>query len=103
MLRRLCLPAALAVLAASAAPAQDVVSGPEKGKAVPALKVFDVTGPNKGKELDYKAERKDRPTVYVFVRADKWDRPMARFLRGLDEAVRKEKDVHVVAVWLTDD
>jgi hypothetical protein len=82
---------------------QDVVSGPDKGKKVPALKVFDATGPNKGKEVDYAAERKDRPTVYVFVRADKWDRPMARFLRGLDEAVRPVEDASVVAVWLTDD
>lgn len=92
------------LLAAAPALAQDVVSGPDKGKAAPALKVFDVTGPNQGKELDYTAERKGRPTVYVFVRADRWDRPMARFLRGLDEAARKEaEDVAVVAVWLTDD
>jgi hypothetical protein len=83
--------------------AQDVVSGPDRGKKVPPLKVFDATGPNQGKELDFAAERKDRPTVYVFVQADKWDRPMARFLRKLDEAVRKEsKDAPVVAVWLTD-
>src|SRR5262249_41280613 len=87
-----------------AAAAQDVVAGPEKGKAVPVLKVFDVTGPKKDKELDYAAERKARPTVYVFVRADKWDRPMARFLRELDKAVIKEGgDSAVVAVWLTDD
>jgi hypothetical protein len=80
-----------------------VVSGPDKGQKVPALKAFDATGPNKGKEVDYAAERKDRPTVYVFVQADKWDRPMARFLRKLDEAVREEEDASVVAVWLTDD
>jgi hypothetical protein len=83
--------------------AQDVVSGPDRGKKVPPLKVFDGTGPNQGKELDYAAERKHKPTVYVFVQADKWDRPMARFLRKLDEAVRKEhQDGYVVAVWLTD-
>jgi hypothetical protein len=82
---------------------QGVVSGPDKGKKVPALKVFDATGPNQGKEVDYAAERKDRPTVYVFVQADKWDRPMARFLRKLDEAVREVEDASVVAVWLTDD
>jgi hypothetical protein len=83
--------------------AQDVVSGPDQGKKVPPLTVFDATGPNQGKELDYAAARKDKPTVYVFVQADQWDRPMARFLRKLDEAVRKEsKDASVVAVWLTD-
>jgi hypothetical protein len=84
--------------------AQDVGSGPDKGKKVPALKVFDATGPSAGKEVDYALERKDAPTVYVFVQADKWDRPMARFLRKLDEAVLKEgKGASVVAVWLTAD
>jgi hypothetical protein len=104
MVRYFCLSAVTALLLAPLAAAGDVVSGPEKGKPAPALKVFDVTGESKGKEVDYKAERKDRPTVYVFVRADAWDRPMARFLRGLDEAAQKEgEDTAVVAVWLTDD
>src|SRR4029077_2960581 len=83
---------------------QDVDSGPEHGKKVPALKVFDATGNSQDKEVDYVAERKDKPTVYVFVQADKWDRPMARFLRKLDEIVLKEsQEAYVVAVWLTDD
>jgi hypothetical protein len=82
---------------------QDVASGPAQGKKVPALPVFDATGPNKDQELDYTAERKDKPTVYVFVQADKWDRPIARFLRKLDEAVRGESpDAYVIAVWLTE-
>src|SRR2546421_8904959 len=94
----------LVVLLAPAAWAQDVVSGPEKGKKVPALKVFDATGPHEGKEVDYAAERKGKATVYLFVQADRWDRPMARFLKGLDEAVQKEgEDASVVAVWLADD
>jgi hypothetical protein len=82
---------------------QDVASGPEKGKEVPAaLKVFDATGAHAGKDVDYIAERKALPTIYVFVQADKWDRPMARFLKTLDEAVQKEGgDGHIVAVWLT--
>ncbi len=84
--------------------AQDVASGPERGKKVPPLTVFDATGSNQSKEFDYPARRKGKPTVYVFVQADKWDRPMARFLCKLDEAVRKvSKDGYVVAVWLTDD
>ena len=84
--------------------AQDVTSGPEKGNKAPALPVFDATGPSKDKDLDYTAQRKDKPTVYVFVQADKWTRPMARFLKKLDEAVPKvHKDAAVVAVWLTDD
>ena len=52
---------------AFAAAGQDVDSGPESGKKVPALKVFDATGPKQDKEVDYAAERKDKATVYVFV------------------------------------
>jgi hypothetical protein len=95
------------VLVASLAPrsgAQDIASGPEKGKAVPALKVYDVTGAHKDKEVDYAAERKDRPTVYLLVRADKFDRPMNRFMKTLDDTLVKDfKDAYVVAVWLTED
>ncbi len=83
---------------------QDVPSGPEKGKAVPALKVFDATGPHAGKEVDCAADRKDKPTVYLFVQADKWDRPMARFVRKLDEVVQKDGGgASVVAVWVGGD
>ena len=71
---------------------------------MPALSVYDVTGTNKEKTVDYAAERKDKPTVYVFIQADKWSRPVARFLKGLDGAVKKDsEDAYVVAVWLTDD
>ena len=89
---------------ATSAPAQDVSSGPDKDAKVPALKVFDATGPNKDKEVDYAAERKDKPTIYLLVRADKFDRPMNRFMKGLDGQVKRDsEDTYVVAVWLTDD
>jgi hypothetical protein len=83
--------------------ADDVVSGPDLDKKVPPLPVYDGTGSYKEKEVDYAAERKDKPTVYVFIQANKWDRPMARFLKKFDEAVAKEiEDAYMVAVWLTD-
>jgi hypothetical protein len=86
------------------APARGVSSGPAVGEKVPALKVFDATGENADKEVDYAAQRKDKPTAYLFVRADKFDRPMNRFMKALDGAVRKDfPDTYVVAVWLTDD
>jgi hypothetical protein len=98
-----CLSVSLIFVATSLAFAQDVASGPEKGKDVPTLKVFDGTGSNQGKEVDYAADRKDKPTVYLFVQSEKWDRPMARFVKKLDEAVQKEgQDGYVVAVWLTE-
>lgn len=84
--------------------AQDLLSGPEVGKPAPALNVFAVTGPSAGGEIDYSDQRKDKPTIYVFIQADKWDRPMARFLRDLDQAMLKAgQDSYIVAVWLTDD
>ena len=97
------LPLLLSLVLVSSVRGQEVTSGPESGVKVPALKVFDATGPHKDKDVDYAAERKDKPTIFVFIQADKWDRPMARFLRKMDEVVQKEKDVSVVAVWLTED
>jgi len=80
----------------------EVTSGPSVGDAVAPLKVFDATGDHEGDRLDYASERKDKPTVYVFVQAKNWSRPMARFLRKIDEAAGKA-DAYVVAVWLTSD
>ena len=83
---------------------QDVTSGPEKGEQVPELKVFDATGAHKDKEADYAADRKDKPTVYLFVNAEKFDRPMNRFMKGLDAAVKKDfEGAYVVAVWVGED
>jgi hypothetical protein len=79
----------------------DVASGPKEGEKVATLKVYAVTGEPKGKEVDYARLRKDRPTVYVFVSAKNFDRPMFRFLKKLDEDLGD--DALVVAVWLTDD
>ncbi len=82
----------------------DVESGPDKGARVPALKVYDATGEHREKSVDYVRLRKDKPTVYLFVAADKFDRPMNRFMKALDGKVEKEfEDVYVVAVWLSDD
>lgn len=79
-------------------------SGPKSGTKVSELKIFAATGDSAGKELNFAAERKAKPTVFVFVQADKWDRPMARFLRELDQALAKDyKAAQVIAVWLTDD
>ena len=49
---------------ASSSHAQEVITGPEKGAMVPALKVFDATGTHKDKEVDYAAERAGKPTVF---------------------------------------
>jgi len=81
-----------------------LLAGPDVGKPVPKLKVLDLTGPNSPNEVDYADHRKDAPTLYVFVQADKWDRPAARFLRTLDQQASKEDpNAYIVAVWLTSD
>ena len=86
----------------------DLESGPEKGAKIPALKVYDCTGENKGKAVDYAADyaalRKDKATIYLFLPAAKFDRPMHRFIKKLDETVSADYEgVYLVVVWLTDD
>jgi hypothetical protein len=82
----------------------DLESGPEKGAKIPALRVYDCTGENKGKTIDYAALRKGKVTIYLFLPADKFDRPMHRFIKKLDQTVNGDfEDVYLVAVWLTAD
>jgi hypothetical protein len=89
----------LSVTTASA----DVESGPAVDEAAPKLKVYAVVGDVQDKELDFVALRKGKPTIYVFIQAKEWSRPMARYLRKLDETVAKTENAAIVAVWLTDD
>jgi hypothetical protein len=92
------------LLAVPVALRADPESGPKTGDKVPALKATVAYGDDAGKESDLADKRKDKPTLYVFVRADKFDRPMFRFLKALDEAVKKDRDdVRIIAVWLTED
>ena len=100
---RVCLSLILPLLLSWPVMAQDVQTGPAKGEKVPALKVLDLTGLHKDKEVDYAAERKDKPTIYLLIRADKFDRPMNRFMKKLDDTVKKDyEDTYMVAVWLTE-
>jgi hypothetical protein len=78
----------------------DVASGPKEGENVAPLKVYAVTGEPKDKQVDYANLRKDKPTVFVFVSAKDFDRPMFRFIKKLDEDLGD--DGLVVAIWLTD-
>ena len=82
---------------------QAAESGPKVGDKIEAMKVFDVTGNNAGKLVDYAKARGEKPTVYVFIVKSRWSRPIARFLRKLDEAAGKVEGAYVVAVFLTDD
>jgi hypothetical protein len=79
-------------------------SGPAVESALPGLTADAATGADAGKKVTFTTTRKAKPTVYVFVRGDRFDRPIGRYLKHLDKAlVELGKDAHVVAVWLTDD
>jgi hypothetical protein len=97
--------ALLSVGLASGAAGPD--SGPPVGSKVEPLTAFVTVGERAGEAADLASERGGKPTVYVFVQADRWDRPMARFVRALDRSVAEGgeglDEAEVEAVWLTDD
>jgi hypothetical protein len=106
MTRRLASIVAAALFTTPAVRA-DVESGPQAGEQVPALKVWGVIGSIEGKEADYSAERKEAPTIYLFVKAEDGGipvggRPAARFMKVLDEQADKPEGTAIVAVWLGD-
>lgn len=83
--------------------AQDVESGPKAGDKVTALKAYGLVGAVEGKEADFAAERKDAPTVYLFVQSEHFGRPMAQFIKVLDGKVKDANEkAGVVAVWIGD-
>jgi hypothetical protein len=88
----------LAFFAQTAAAAD---SGPKPGEKVEPFTVFGVVGPVEDQEADFVADRKDAPTIYLFIQHAKFDRPMARFMKGLDAL--GDNDRKLVAIWLTDD
>jgi hypothetical protein len=97
--------ALLLVCFISSAALADVDSGPKPGEKVPALKVLSVVGDeeNKEKEIDAAKLRGKKPTIYLFVRADRLTRPIAKTMKVLDqEADKLDSEIKLVAVWLTD-
>jgi hypothetical protein len=95
-------------LAALALGADD--PGPKAGSAVPKLPAFAVTDKVAEKETDLSGERKDDPTVYVFVNADHFKdtnipfgRPAHRFVKTLDEKIGGIDGAKIVALWIGGD
>lgn len=84
-----------------------VVVGQAEEAAVKPCKVAAVTGEFAGKDVDYAAERKEKPTVYLFVSAENFTRPIGRYMKVLDTQIDKgiegARDAEVVAIWLTSD
>lgn len=82
----------------------DIESGPSVGAEVSALNVFAVTGDMAGKDVDLAKERGNKPTIYVFVPHERFDRPIARFLKELEKSVKDiGGEAQIVTVFLTDD
>jgi hypothetical protein len=82
----------------------DVESGPKVGEKVSTLDVFAVVGEVEDKRLDVVKSRKERRTLYLFINDERWARPVARFIKKLDDAVSDSKDrATVVAVWISRD
>lgn len=74
-----------ALLSAAALPAQQVTSGPEKGRELGPLRVAAVVGPRKGQEYDAVAEMRKGPAAILFVH--EVTRNVAPILRAFDELV----------------
>ena len=82
----------------------DVESGPKAGDKVAPLKVFAVTGAIEGKDVDYAKERKDEPTIYFFVNAEKFSRPINKFMLAIDGKLADAGDKALaVMVWMGGD
>src|SRR5437660_390556 len=66
-----------------------------------ALKAFGLVGSVENKEADFAAERKDAPTIYLFVQTEHFGRPMARFIKTLDGEIGKADDkAAAIAIWV---
>ncbi|MFO0869914.1 MAG: hypothetical protein U0935_13355 [Pirellulales bacterium] len=94
---------AILALAGVALAVEPVKSGLPVGQSVGAFNVKDCTGPNQGRTLCYRCQYGNRPVVAVFTRRTGAD--LSELVKGLDEAVGKNKDKELKAfvVYLTDD
>jgi hypothetical protein len=78
--------------------------GPTVGSAVPALKIQAMTSDGNYEEADGATAAADKPVVYLLVQHSKWDRPIARFLKKLDDKLRDNSATAVAyGVFLSSD
>jgi hypothetical protein len=92
------------LMLAFVATAADVESGPKADAKVPELKATFATGTHEGKEIDIPSERKDEPTVYIFVTSSKFDRPVFRFIKELDGKLGETNEkAAAFAIWVGGD
>jgi hypothetical protein len=84
-----------------------IESGPPVGKSIPALMVQPVKDGRAADAVDITKEHAEPVTVYMFLSADRFDRPVARVVKGLDAAVQKvqvqQPTAALVLVWVAPD
>lgn len=81
--------------------AQDKSSSTSQ-KPVPKLTAVVCVGEKTGEPAELTQNRGEKPTIIMFIQLEKWDRPIARLLRELDQQTNaKLTDGSVVAVWLS--
>lgn len=91
----------LLLIVAAALVAVGPESGPPKGAKLPKLKV--VVAQEALREAEDLAEkRKDKPTIFVFIPKENWERPTARFLRAVDEQLEHVHQGKLVVVWIAE-
>jgi hypothetical protein len=85
----------------------DIDSGPDVGKAPPALSVRVVKDGRPAEPADVVKEHAEHTTVYVFLPSTRFDRPAGRYIKTLDQAVQKlqvqSPTTSVVLVWMAED
>jgi hypothetical protein len=80
---------------------EPVYSGPQKGEPLPPLKVLDMTGPDKGKDVDLVADAGGSPAVWVFIH--EITRQAAQVLTAIDRAAAVRPSLKAAFVLLTAD
>lgn len=74
----------------------------QPGAVVPRLESVVCVGDKAGEKVDLAAARGQKPTIYIFIQAEHWDRPVARLVRGLDMKITETvTDGGLVVVWLS--
>ncbi len=89
--------------------ADKLTSGPEIGAIAPALTAHVAAGIGTGESRNIATVRQGQLTIYAFVQAAQFDRPMARLIHTIDQGIAdrsSENDAAgspaLVTVWLTE-
>src|SRR5688572_6354823 len=83
-----CRSVALVIFALVANCQTSKAGGPAVGAKVPKLEIDVMQAGGDFQKSDAAKPAAETPTVFLFVKSDKWDRPVARFMKVLDGKLR---------------